>query len=763
MKIEKLNPYSYSIKYNIFNKLTLIIDIIKEIDNWFVTNDFKKLEDIILQLKLNGENYNLNYQNAFLRYFAIIYLTEKKKNEYYSWIKKRYNENVFLLEIEDIFSLINSHNEISDSTKKQQLQLVAFFQNEINEQINIYSVQLLNTFKSNEKTILGRIESRYNIIINELSLKSIRSAKFTFFNSDPKILPYTEQYGSIGYWGTQLYNDSAINRQNESKKIIEFLKRNNIKYTVNNIQNDICNKNNRFQIAENYEIITFSIFSKNIIKHMIFIPDKINGTKYFVPGKFNCCLENEDINDYVMYLDCDDNFPVILDLKTENNENYILSKSIFKDSYIYSIRHVKKKANSLITLEEDISVISKDTNYHKYNSFGFRFDPKSINDYNLIVDDTTININEDIYQKFKYLIVSDYDNNPCVISKNLFDKISINNRIPKNAKEIIDYFVTIKNQLTNLSQYSIAYDVYCEILKSKYQPVINRIKSSNSDKENHYQKSLELFDFANELFTKSDSIEKKSLNHLFVLSNTKDLTNEDFGRRAEIAFNLYLNENILGYKWSLQNKCTTYCQITWNNMAEESYKPFDFSIEFNQHEYFIDVKATKKYKDSTIYITINELELIEKYPQNYFIARMTLMEENNHYTGIRINDEFCVKFYKVKESTLDTISSSITQWKEYYKENSIQFKIEHFEELLIDGFPKLTTPIYENLPQTSTDDIVKIENSIYLKYFLEAEEKIKYYNNDLIKKTISDILKLKQNDNFKAINIKQYIDENIIN
>ncbi|MDP3446073.1 MAG: hypothetical protein Q8T08_24695, partial [Ignavibacteria bacterium] len=223
-----------------------------------------------------------------------------------------------------------------------------------------------------------------------------------------------------------------------------------------------------------------------------------------------------------------------------------------------------------------------------------------------------------ILKDYTYFLINDYDNNPCLIKVSLFHRLSIPTTciydwgqiiqfrafeerfIPASISQIIDYLNYLDKNITNANDHEVIWKFYDQIIKPKYKYSLERNQQINRNLWWRYQNNKENLFFIEKLFCNTDKVQKLNSPHKFVLSNTKDLSNEELGKRAETAFSIYLNNNFTGSHWreNSNSEFRSYLEVNWNNKENESYLPYDFLINLNTEKYYLDVKATRKTEES---------------------------------------------------------------------------------------------------------------------------------------------------------------------
>jgi hypothetical protein len=380
--------------------------------------------------------------------------------------------------------------------------------------------------------------------------------------------------------------------------------------------------------------------------------------------------------DFDIYLKISSAFPLVEKvLINEDNgsisiqfSNYCSLKTLDASKYvvsnIYSHTEIKKDSNFIKIKAETKYSDTQKTHY---------------NNYFVLIGEERYELDE--IPDVLYRIVEDRNSTitSYLISHELFNQYSIDESIPKRIDEVKKFFQDKIQIAEEKSTEEIAAEYIGAVLWPKYDHYMKHFEyryESIDKAEALYGFSLALF------FNPVKQIIPILKAHQFVTTNIKELSNDEFGRRAEIAFNAYLKKHIAGNSWlgmapEIAWSGQYQCEIIWENIQKESFKAFDFSITVAETTFKVDVKATRGEDDNVFYLSIAELEEILQSPTNYFIARLAFIEANKNVKGIRVNDDFYMNFYVLNDETLLIIKDSIDEWKNYYKENAIRFTIDH--------------------------------------------------------------------------------------
>ncbi len=705
MKIYKISSYKFLVclgflKYNIveidFLKKT---SLLKESQNY---NDFKELLlKIKLENNLKDDKTNLKY--AFL--YFISYVFRHKINEESSmrieWVRPDYSlsyradklqdtsklsEIINVEEISFMFSNSSFYKNLDTLSKDK---ILIYFHDKIVTQIIDLCNHLDNYSITHENNLSTEIHNKFNKTYLDERKKAISNAKFVFRVKNSSII------------GPPIIDDGLKN------EIITFLDQNKITYSIHYVQDYRMGPP---KDTNKIESISFSLLYHEFIKNIFYVGESVIFGKCITDNKidygFNCNLINRDLN-CTLILDINKYFPFVEKLVIEN-DIFTIIKNDNQNYFSFHNSITRSNTSSIVRVE-------KIYDYFKLN-YGLKINGEDFNYGQL--------------EKYLYKIIKDFDNNPCLIKLNLFNKICINGAIPTNIN-VVTLF--LNNKIKEIKKYtaeSIIQLFYREIIKPKYSIQIENINNTNAYKRRKFACNQSILYFVENYFCKNEQVFKKELNHNFIISNTKQLSNEELGLRGEVAYNLYLNKFINDDKWKKNSseELTGWCNIIWNNKESESFMPYDFSITLNDDEFFVDVKTTRKSEDSIFYITINELEKILANPSKYIIARLTYIEEKITYNGIAINEEFIVNYYRITNETIKIINDSIVQWRDYYKTNSIRFTIEHFNKISIEEFQIESQPIYEKYPTIKSEDLQSFENFIDFRLFKEVDAIKEFYN-----------------------------------
>lgn len=190
----------------------------------------------------------------------------------------------------------------------------------------------------------------------------------------------------------------------------------------------------------------------------------------------------------------------------------------------------------------------------------------------------------------------------------------------------------------------------------------------------------------------------------FVVSNTKNLENYEFGKLGERSLYNYLiklipdSKSILSlFGYNKSEYLETSYEMVWNNKDRESGLPYDIEFQFRvsyesyfTSNLFIEVKTTRFNEETVFYFSLPEVEFMMNNYTNYIIGRVSFLDTPGSYNGIRIHDEFYVNFYIPTEEIVTTIRENLVEWKEHYKTDKVRFTIDHFK--LIGGKDDVELP-----------------------------------------------------------------------
>jgi hypothetical protein len=351
------------------------------------------------------------------------------------------------------------------------------------------------------------------------------------------------------------------------------------------------------------------------------------------------------------------------------------------------------------------------------------------------------------------IVENNRDNSYYLISLEDYNKYCINGNIPHDTNEIADYLEKHFNKLYSETPESIINLFYDKVLYLKYKNYLQLKGVRNELTTKKIIKIKEQLYFLEKLCSSDVKIFQEKPKHQFVFSKTKELSNEQFGRKAEYAFNEFLKNKFEDFSWFGNDvdyiKSPSKCKIEWTNIKQESFGPFDFCIKLSDFDYFIEVKSTRHCEEDVFYLSLSELKKIIEYPQNFIVARLSFIEDNKEYTGIPINEEFYANFFTVKKETLQIIKDEISNWREYYQENSIRFSIEHFNK----AKPRnIVTEIFEAWEYINLDvskDLEQFDSFVYKEFFEDFENKHAVYGeNKNLQEIISKIYELYESPKF---------------
>lgn len=452
--------------------------------------------------------------------------------------------------------------------------------------------------------------------------------------------------------------------------------------------------------------------------------------------------------DFGIILNIHYSFPLIE--KISYNENSDIIEIEFKNSFLDALNQSKYlygkiDFSELNKEEKDFIKITYETKYSPVKSHYLN--------YYVLINQIRFEL-EDLEDVF-YRIYSDNQlkYSSCLISHKMFNQYSIDNTIPKTKDIIIQYLSEKLDYLNKLDQETVSYDFINEWLNFRYKTHIESLDYNYNKinvEEDFYQLSQSLF------INSKKKIRKEKSGHKFVNTNIKNLSNADFGRKAEIALNLYLKKHYSGNNWQScvsETSNGNFCEITWNNEMSETYKPFDFLLAMKDYKYKIDVKATRGDNDNIFYLSIGELEEMISEPESYIIARLAYIEEEQTYQGIPINDDFYLNFYVFNDETIKIIKESIDGWKNFDQVEEISFTTEHLKIPELNyGKIQNKYKIFEKL-KLDDEDIKYFEKYVFEKYLKKLCYNAEVYAKINVFKKSFEKFELLKNSNRFIINI----------
>ncbi len=317
--------------------------------------------------------------------------------------------------------------------------------------------------------------------------------------------------------------------------------------------------------------------------------------------------------------------------------------------------------------------------------------------------------------------------------------IACNSNDKKMSTIVFENISKVEDIIQNLDSYILKYlDDKKYLIKnyqSEYENYILKIsdkkKKAFRNERTNYVNQNDIALFSRQLFVKNKRrFSYKPTLHKFVISKTKERDNKSFGNLAEKVFNDYLNEYFSYTKWiiplvgDLNINKVNESQVVWMNKNEESYEPFDFQINLKNRSIYIDVKATRGEDSNIFYLSIAELKHLLQNPSYYFIARISYFEDGKEYNEIKLNSELYLKMYQCTKETIETIKENIGEWEDYYKENSIRFTREHFEEFRLNHniSKEIGTPFEM---QICNSELITFEKQLSLKIWDDIFNPIK--------------------------------------
>jgi len=460
----------------------------------------------------------------------------------------------------------------------------------------------------------------------------------------------------------------------------------------------------------------------------------------------------------VFYPDNDSKWFYILTLESELK---VISNKYFIE--LKSCRALHSYRDLLI----DINIpIVKKVHFHIEDKIGvpeISFELKNIEDQ------------KSIDEHIEYIPILNEDKIPCLLDVGLFCKYSINNKLLYRKEEIIKEISQNFDILKTITEERIQQDYIDEYLNRQYSESdftkeFKNVELTNSIilKNFHFNKIHSYF-FHQLIHRYQKEILLIKGSHQFVIPNTKEQVNEELGRRTEWLVNRFLKDCIEFDKWfytiddgDVEKRKPEYlrypfktiptCKTSWNNQSVESFKPYDFSIEFRNVDYKIEVKSTRGDEENIFYISVNELEELLKGPDCYLILRLSYIEKFEIYHGIQFNDEFYGRFYKMKPETVRYVKRMLQEWKEFNKTKSIRFTVDQFE-LIPDTFDKNTEPNFSQEPSVFNCRYWdKYEEFVQKKYFDDFERILESYSVfPEVTKLKDELIELKSEEKFHSV------------
>lgn len=463
--------------------------------------------------------------------------------------------------------------------------------------------------------------------------------------------------------------------------------------------------------------------------------------------------------------------------------NVFCPKSKSNEMYYYTIRLDSQIETLNNKLYFKINACS--TFFHSYNYYNyFVLDINTPFVKQVLLDNSSQSIQlelrncEDERQLIRdaeYIPVLNEDRIPCLLETKLFNKYEIDNTLIFSINEIIREITNKIDFLKVITEEILQKKYINDFLNNKYSESnftteLKKVRQANLIilQNFHHQKLLSYFfhqlfhNYQRDFIIISDS-------HQFVIQDTKKQENEELGRRTEWLVNRFLKNFIEEDKWyfeidkeELVKKSSNYpnypydtipiCGIIWNNQGLESFKPYDFSINFGNTLYKIEVKSTRGDEENVFYISIKELEELLVHPEQYFILRLSYIKQFEKYYGIQFNDEFYGKFYKIKPETLYLVKKKLAEWKEYYKTDSIRFTVDQFE-LIPDTYNENLMPFLYVEPSIMNSRYWdKYEDFIQSNYFNELERILESYSDIIeVSNLKRDLKKLKKQNRFHFV------------
>lgn len=701
--ITKLNKCEFSVKYGFLSKVRVKIELFNMLDLILENKSFSKLDEILASIKINCYLNENKFNYAYASYVLLV-----------SSIKAQYKQigELSYLEISNLNDLafknypivrpelfttqdIQSHifspdgklNKIKDSIIKEIYQA---FQPVFVEEVNEMGVRFQHGLQIiNFEEAKGRIECLVN---NKLQIMRENSLKNAFFE-------FSKNNSLISFIDINEYN-----------LISKYLRNLNINHTIIKDRKDEIEK------------ITFPLTYADRIDYILHLSFNRSSPDIFfrrniASGRLNFILKEDNFKCFQI-LNCTDFFPIVqgIEFVTNSNNEYPHIKQDFSIK-IYSIK-------SFDSNEKVRNIINKVGGEFKVNRL-----KKHSGEIYFDVENTTLYPFD--LKDVLYKLIKDQNDSYCIISLGLYEKFCILGKIPNKIEDVINHLNSILDKLVLISEYEILSLFYNEVIYKKHKYIIDGVVSNNKYKVQKIIDNKEQLYFIDRLFCVNTKIKRKKLKHQFVISNTKELNNEQLGKRAELAFNEFLQEHIHDRKWFAYDvnyiESPSICTIEWLNSNNESFNPYDFCIKLNSIYYYIDVKSTRKSEDTIFYLSINELLKIIETPKNYIIARLSLIEEENEYRGVLINEEFYANFYVVKDATIAIIKESIDKWRDYYQENSIRFTIDHFDKVTPDLLLSEIEEFWEFLPDLEKSDLDCFSTFVDSVFFEELYNKQEGY------------------------------------
>ena len=382
-------------------------------------------------------------------------------------------------------------------------------------------------------------------------------------------------------------------------------------------------------------------------------------------------------------------------------------------------------------------------------------------------------------QNIEFIPILNEDRIPCLMDTKLFYKYEIDNQLFYQKEEILNQIIKKIDVLKDLTENDLQQEYITDIINSEYtesdfKKDSNKIIKVNNRllKNFHFTKTQSYF--FHQLFHQyQKDIIVISESHQFVIPNTKEQENNELGRRTEWVVDRFLKNFIEFEKWYYtideedpKKRVTDYpkypfnsipvSKTIWNNQSGESFKPYDFQINFRNVEYKIEVKSTRGDEENVFYISVKELEELVKDPDIYFILRLSFIQKYEMYFGIQFNDEFYGRFYKIKPDTIKLVKKKLPEWKEYYKTNTIRFTVDQFE-LIPDLYERESEPIVHPEPNILNSKYwAKYDEFVQNRYFNYLENIIDTYS------VFPEVSKLKEEVSIMKLDKKFHVVENLI-
>lgn len=679
-----------------WNRIFGIIDlkIIRIVDNntlqFFIKNGIGKKD---VKIEIN---------NLIIQFLNII-VKEKINHELISIIDEKKLKDYR----EAIFPLLVSKNLVSnDITKFDQLNqlLISFYNTEINRLIILKPDNKKNQIKSSIEYFIKTILEHYD-----------KQLKSNWESSKTKIDEIIAEKKQLRYIENSPFRellDCKFLPEKKEEIIILHKKYKDFLYE---------------QIAE-YEI-------RGIDRLKLLLKlSELNGNNYFEKSAKRWSEEVGSYFDYKTYLDSfRKNIFFHINFKNEGVNFFNAHKYI---EWLHG--GVWVELNKFIPVLSKIEFHKKDGNYFPITSF------KKINkaEYSY-----KYAVNEDGFICFVPDQIKDESfNTKCnnslyytVIVDALYKSLMFSARIMK-LPSVNEILAVLDNKIHELDNYQKIEEEFIKKIVNPFNEAAKiRIENENQKIEEHFWKETEMNYFFSQLcYSRREELIKSSNEHQYVLKNIANLSDFEFGEKAELALNRFFQKYYINTKWyneesaSFINPSEYY--ITWNNEKEESYLPYDFTLELgNIGFYKIEVKASRDPDNTIFYISTNELKELLNDPSHYIIARMVYLTFDKKEVTTRVNEDFGVSFYYFNPDKLNEIKRMIPEWEEYYEEKKIRISSDHLIPIKNNYSkkkrPKLNKFIARDTKLFFEEYLEYIDNNHFTILF-ECLDQLKMYFND---------------------------------